>query len=109
MMNMNYYSEKASQISAALQILALVQPALMALFQMAETLLPPGTGGQKMDFVKTAIHNVLADIPDLQGKFEACWNTLQGIIEAVLTVAKAGNLIAAHVPAQVPVATPTPA
>ncbi len=97
--NLAYYQDKANQISAVLQIFTLAQPALVSFFQFAEQLLPPGSGGQKMDYVKASIKGLLTDIPELQGKFDAAWATLQGLIEAALTISKLAGLVKAPVPA----------
>ena len=106
-LNMNYFQEKASQISGVLQILALVQPVLVQLFQFAESVFPSGGGNAKMEYIKACIAHLIADIPDLQAKFEVYWKMLVGLIEAALTISKAAGLLKQAAPAATPV-TPSP-
>lgn len=91
--NMSYYNEIAAKISGVIQILALVQPMLLQLFQFAESMYPTGGGNAKMQYVKDCIAHVLADIPDLQAKFEGSWKMLSGLIEAALTITKAAGML----------------
>lgn len=104
MINMDYYSQKAAQFKMALQILAMVQPVLVQLFQIAENLLPAGTGGEKLAFVKEAIQKALADVPGLPDQFEAAWSALSGIISAIVTISKKSGAVVPAAPAQSPAA-----
>lgn len=91
--NMGYFQEKAAQISGVLQILSLVQPVLLQLFQFAEAVFPSGGGNEKLAYVKACIAHLISDIPDLQAKFETYWKMLVGLIEAALTISKAAGLL----------------
>lgn len=99
MINMEYYSQKAAQFKMALQILAMVQPVLVQLFQIAENLLPTGAGSEKLAFVKEAIQKALADVPGLPDQFEAAWSALSGIISAIVTISKKTGAVVPAAPA----------
>ena len=100
---MSAIQEKVSQIQSAIQILMLVQPVLVSLFQFAESMFPSGGGATKMAYVKACIASLLADIPDLQAKFDSAWHMLSGLIEATLAIAKTAGWVK---PVVTPVATP---
>lgn len=106
-MGQELIAKRVEQIRLVLQLVALIQPALAALFQLAENMMPTGKGSEKLEFVKAAIHKLIDGMPGLADRFEELWSIVGPLVSLFVDVAKKFGAVTPS-PAK-PADTPSPA